>query len=497
MTIPFKNIPSNLRLPLFYAEVDNSQANSGQLASRAVIIAQITSSGVATPNIPIISQGVNDAITQGGPGSMLALMVSAYRAADSFGELWLLPVADNGAGTAATGNIAFTSAATQNGTLNLYIGGVYTPMAISSSQTTAQIATALAALINANTNLPVTAAVDGTNTFQVDFTAKNKGLNGNFIDVRTNYAGAAGGQSDPAGLAYTITQLSGGTANPILTTALANLSTQKYDVVISPYTDSTSLTAVTAYLNDQTGTWSWDEQFYGHAFMAARGTFGSLVTLGNGMNDQHSSILGFFDSPTPPFVVAADFGATCAVSLRADPATPLHTLALSTMLPPPLASRFPATERNTLLFDGISTFTVDDSGLCRLEGTITTYQKNAFNQPDNSYLQINTMFNLASVLQQLAAVVTSQFARVKLAADGTKFADGSNIVTPSTIKASLVAQYQEMEFNGQVQGSAEFAAGLIVQQNANNPNRVDVLWDGILIDQLDIFALLAQFRLTA
>ena len=151
--------------------------------------------------------------------------------------------------------------------------------------------------------------------------------------------------------------------------------------------------------------------------------------------------------------------------------------------------------RNTLLFDGISTFVVDDSGTIRLEGTITTYQKNSFGQADNSYLQINTMYNLASILTQLNIAVTSNFSRFKLAADGTKFADGSAIVTPSTIKAFLIAQYQEMEYNGQVQNSPAFIAGLLVQQNAQNPNRVDVLWDGVLIDQLDIFALLAQFRL--
>ena len=36
---------------------------------------------------------------------------------------------------------------------------------------------------------------------------------------------------------------------------------------------------------------------------------------------------------------------------------------------------------------------------------------------------------------------------------------------------------------------------LIVEQNASNPNRVDCLWPGTLINQLRIFALLAQFRL--
>jgi len=496
MTVPFNNIPQNLRLPLFFAELDNSQANTGQVTSRAVIIGAITSSGVAVPNVPIISQGVSDAITQGGPGSQLALMVAAYRAADPFGELWLLPVSDNGAGVLAVGSINFTSAPTGNGTLNLYIGGVNVQTAISSAQTAAQVATAVVAAITANTNLPVTAAVDGMTTSKVDITAKNKGLGGNDIDLRTNYLGARGGEADPAGLAYTIVPMASGATNPVLTTALANLSTQQYDFVISAFTDSTSMTAVTAYLNDTAGTWSWGEMLYGHAWYAYRGTFGALVTFGTGLNDQHSSVMGFYDSPTPAWLIAADFAGTAAPALRADPARPIHTLALSTMLPPPLTSRFPKTERNTLLFDGISTFDVSDAGVVTLEGTITTYQQNKFGQPDDSYLQINTMYNLASILQQLRSSITSQYARVKLAADGTKFADGSAIVTPSTIKASLIAQYQEMEYNGQVQNSAEFIAGLIVEQNAQYPYRVDVLFDPALIDQLDVFALLAQFRLT-
>jgi phage tail sheath gpL-like len=59
----------------------------------------------------------------------------------------------------------------------------------------------------------------------------------------------------------------------------------------------------------------------------------------------------------------------------------------------------------------------------------------------------------------------------------------------------LIAEYQSLEWRGYVQDSAGFAAGLIVEINAQNPNRVDVLWDGILINQLRVFAVLAQFRL--
>lgn len=494
MTISFKNIPQNLRLPLFYAEVNNSQANTGQNTSRAIIIGQIQSTGLATPNVPLISGGVQDAIAQGGVGSMLAAMTAAYRAADPFGELWYMPLADNNAGSVATGTITVTAVPTQNGTLNLYIGGILVQVGITTAMTTVTlVAAAIVAAINATAPyIPVSAA----NTAGViTLTSNHKGLSQNDIDIRLNYRGTAGGEFTPAGLAFTIVPMSGGTANPILTTALANMVTQRYDVIINPYNDTTSTTAMTAYLNDTTGTWSWQDQLYGGAWGAFRGTFSAIVTFGNSLNDQHTSILGFYDSPTLTWQVAADYAATCAVSLRVDPALPMQTLALSTMLAPPLQSRFIASERNTLLYDGISTFTVDDTGLPHLEGVITTYQKNAYGQADNSYLQVNTLYNLASILIQLNEMVTSQFARVKLAADGTKFAAGSAIVTPGTIKAALIAEYQELEYNGQVQDSDAFAQGLIVQQNTTNPNRVDVLWDGVLIDQLNTLALLAQFRL--
>lgn len=493
MTIPFKQIPSNLRVPLFYAEVDNSQANTATANQRALIIGQITSAGAATPNIPIISQGVADAKTQGGQGSMLAQMTYTYRQNDSFGEVWYLPLADDPAATAATGSIAFTSAPTASGALSLYIGGMLVTTAITASMTTAQVATAVAASINAINDLAVTATAS---TSTVTITAKNKGLAGNDIDIRANYRGVAGGESTPAGLAFTITAMASGATNPSLTTGLANLQSMPFDFIVCPYTDTTSLNALQSFLNDTTGRWSWSVQVYGHCFFAYRGTSAALTTFGLTRNNQHESCMGFYDSPTPVWKWAAAFAAASAVSLRADPGVPLQTVALADVLAPPLASQFSLSQRNTNLYDGISTFTVGTDGTVRIENAITTYQQNAFGQPDNSYLEIETMFLLAFVLRSMATLVTSKYARVKLAADGTRFAPGSNIVTPSMIRADLIAAYQTLEYNGYVQNSQAFAQAIIVQQNASNPNRVDVLWPGTLINQLRIFALLAQFRLS-
>lgn len=495
MSINFKQIPQNLLVPLFYAEVDASLANTAIAPQRTLLIGQILAAGVAAANVPILSQGPADAKTQCGIGSMLQKMYNKYRDNDPVGEVWFLPLADAGGGSQASGNVAFTAQATTAGTLSLYVGGELVSMAVATTQTVAQLATALAAAINAIPDFRVTAAVNGGNNFQVDLTYRHKGLVGNDVDIRFNYYGAAAGEALPPGLAATITPMAGGATNPTLTTALSNLIDQPFDFIVCPYTDATSLTAMTALMNDSSGRWSWSRQVFGHVWTAYRGTVGALTTEGTGLNDQHLTMLGFNDSPSLAAEIAAAVTGAAATSIKADPALPLQTLAVYGVKAPPLKSRFQLTDRQTLLQDGISTFTVDQSGLMRLENIITTYQKNAFSQVDNSYLEVETMYTLAYALRDLASMVTSKYARVKLAANGTRLDPGTNIVTPNMIRVDIIARYKQLEAAGIVQNSTFFAANLVVQQNGTNPNRVDVLWPAVLVDQLRIFAVLAQFRL--
>jgi len=492
MTVPFSNIPSNLRVPLFYAEVDNSQANSGAQTQRTLIIGQITATGNGVVNVPVLGQGVSDAQAKGGLGSMLALMTAAYKASDNFGEVWFLPLADAVGSVAASGSLLVAGTPSGTGVVSLYIAGQLLSFAVATAEPAADIATGLAALVNSSGNLPVSAAAtDAT----VSFTAKNKGATGNDIDLRLNYLGTAGGEVTPAGLTLTITAMAAGATNPVLDAALASLGDEAFDFIVSPYTDTASLNALKNLLNDKTGRWSYASQIYGHIFAAQRGTLSTLATAGNARNNQHESIMGFYDSPSPAWIWAADLAGTAAVALRADPGRPMQTLTLSTVLAPPASSRFELGERNTLLWDGISTFTVASDGTVAIDNLITTYQKNSFGAADDSYLQIETLFLLMYVLRAQRSLVTSKYARVKLVADGTRFAPGSAIVTPKIIKADLIAQYGALEYDGFVQDAKAFAKGLIVEQNRTNPNRVDVLWPGTLINQLRIFALLAQFRL--
>lgn len=493
MPITFKNVPANLRVPLFYAEVDNSQANTAQFLQRTLLIGQKTSAGSAPANVPIKVGGVSDARTYAGPNSVLAQMADAYFANDAAGEVYLLPIDDPSGGVAATATLTFTAQATANGTFYLYLCGTRYALPVLATQTVSQLAAAMVALINADPLCPVTASAVGA---VVTLTSDNTGKVGNGHEAWVNYRGAPSGEVLPAGLAYTLAVFSGGTGvRSLVTDAIPSLGNDAFDFIVLQYPEVTNLDELKVLLSDVNGRWSYLQQLYGHVFCANSGTLGDNTTFGQGRNNQHETLMAFAGGPTPVYRWSAAVAGASAVSLRNDPALPLHTVAVLGIVAPRRQNQYTLTERNSLLYAGMSTFTVDDDGTVRLEGVITTYQKNAFGAPDNSYLKVETLFTLAYVLRFMKTAITSKFARVKLASSSQRIGAGASVVTPNVIRAELIAQYRELESRGYVQNVEAFKAALVVEQNASNPNRVDVLWPGTLINQLDVLALLAQFRL--
>ncbi|MEC5343659.1 phage tail sheath subtilisin-like domain-containing protein [Brenneria populi] len=495
MMVSFSKIPDQIRVPLFYAEFDNSQANTATATQRTLIIGQMLDGSSQAANVPAVSAAASTAAGLYGNGSMLHSLITAYLENDASAIIHVLPLADDTTSmTAATGTITVASAATATGVISLYIAGLRVQLTVTESDTVNEIATALAGKINAKSGMPVTAVAVAA---VITLTAKNRGAHGNTIDIRQNYQGIAGGESTPAGLSLAVVAMSGGAGAPELDDALANLGDTTYDFIVNPYTDTTSLDAVKSFLDDSTGRWSYNQLLYGHSFGCVAGTYGELTTIGEARNNPHETLLGVYDSPTPPYIWAAALVGAIAPALRNDPGRPTQTLNISGVLAPSSESRFEWTERNNLLFSGISTFTVANDDSVQVENTITTYRSNSYGEEDDSYLQIETLYLLAFVTRYMKTQITSKFPRMKLAANGTRFAPGQAIVTPNIIRAELIAQYTTLEANGYVQDVDGFSDGLIVEQDGRNPNRVNVLWDGVLINQLRIFAVLNQFRLQA
>lgn len=488
MAVGFAQIPADLKVPLFHLEFDSSRATAGLAQKRALIIGQPTTTAAGLALVG----SAEEASALYGQGSSLARMIRAWRANDSFGELWAYPVADDDDATAATKVLTLVGAATETRTLPLYIGAVLVPVAVASGTAAAAVATALAAAVNANARLPFTAAAAAA---VVTLTARNAGTLANDIDVRVALHGASAGEAMPAGLTLTVAAGDAGATDPDLAGLAEALGDEEFEVIAAPYTGANQLNALRDLMDDATGRWSWSRQIYGHVFAARRGSVADLLALGGGRNDQHVTIVGYEPgNPTNADELAAQFSAQVFTSIAADPARPLQTLRLVGVVPTPAGSRFTKSQQQSLLSAGIATVISDSMGAVRIQRAVTTYQRNAWGITDRSYLDCETLFTLAEVVRRLRSAITTKFPRSKLADDGTRFGAGQAIVTPKSIKAELVAQYAEMERDGLVEDAPGFAAATIVERNANDPSRVDVLYAPNLVNGLRIFAVLAQFR---
>jgi phage tail sheath gpL-like len=486
MTVSFNTIPINIRTPGHFIEFDPSRAQQGlpQVWHRILVVGQRLAAGSVLAAQPVRVLSAAQAEENFGRGSMLATMLAALKVANGSTEVWAVALDDNGAGAAASCTVTLTGAPTENGTLQLLVGGQLVQVAVASGATAAVLATALVTAITADTNLPVTAAAVGA---VVTLTARHKGEACNGLDVRMNYYD---GQRTPKGLVVTITAMAGGTSNPDLQAAITAIGDEQYHTIACPYTDAANLTKLEALLATR---WGPMVQKEGHAFVAASGTHANIATLGGTRNSPHVCLLAAGKSPTPSYVWAAVVAAVDAA--EPDPARPRQTLLLPGLLAPAIGDRYTRDERNVLLYTGVATTTATVDGLVQIERLVTTYRTNPLGVADRSYLDAETLRTVAYLRYTTRARIALKYPRYKLASDGTRYGPGQAIVTPNLIRAELVALFAEWEEAGLVEDIEQFKRDLVVQRNPSDPDRLDAVIPPNLVNGFRVFAGQVQFRL--
>ena len=580
MPISFSNIPADLKIPLYWVEVDPSMAGIPLIHQPSLLVGTMLISGDATPDVAVAIGTQAQVDAHFGIGSELARMAKTFYANNFSNEVWAVGVPEPVGAVAATGFITITAPPTEAGTIHLYIAGEHVAVNIAASDAESDVALAIVNAISAQPDLPVT-SVQGTgaNDNQVTLTCTWKGVNGNDIRVDMNYYGTIGGEVTPPALgislpagqpgstangtgtgvgnqltvsavtgniyvgstvtgtgiptgtklinqvsgtpggagvyttsnatsvtaaALTFTMpagatnfLHGGVGVPDFTLAISNLGEKNFEYVAMPYTDSTSLNAWAQEYNfSDTGRWGWRRQLYGSIWSARRDTYNNLIAFGETRNDAQVSVMGV-EVTAPSMVIdyCAAYTAKAQRALINDPARPLQTLSLNTVKLAPLHDRFDTIELNSLASYGIATQKAGSDNQPMISRETTLYQLNLFGFADDAYELATTLATLARLIRNQRYVITTKYPRVKLADDGTRFGPGQAIVTPGIIKGELIAEYVQDMWDGLVENLAAFKANLIVERDPNDPNRVNVLYGPDLINQLRIFAVLAQFRL--
>jgi len=501
MAIAFNNIPTTIRTPGAYGEVDNSRALTGlaQNPQKVLIVGRGMTTGTVPPEVLVAISRDNLANGFFGAGSELARMCNKFKEGNPNTELWAVRLSA-GNGDKAQANLKCSVAlgivsVTANGTLALMINGVGIDVPITSGWSAIDVASAIPDQVNLS-KYSATVPVKATFVLAsagVRLSAVQSGVGGNYLDVRFNYYE---GESYPAGFVNSIqiSTFDGGTGSISLDDLWAVIENEHFHYIIQPAVDSANLTSLEDELEDRFDPLE-DKQ--GIAFTAVKATLASATTIGNSRNSPHNCLLAIDSPPQDPAEWAAALGAVASKNLNIDPARPIQFLALQGILPPATANGFTRSERDILLYDGIATWIKDSGGNVMIERCITTYQSNALGLPDWSYLDVETLATLMEIRYQFKVRMVNRFLnpRFKLADDSFPVQPGSYVVTPKTIRAEIVSLFTLLRDRGLIENLGDFIENLKVERSISDVNRVDVLLPTDLINQFRVLAAQIQFIL--
>lgn len=483
MAIAFNEIPQNLRVPLFYAEINSGgQVYTDQ--GRVLLIGQKLAAGSAATEEPVlVPTGAEDELF--GTNSMLAGMVRAARLNAPFAEIWAIAAADGAGAVASTGTIDLTTCTfpvAQATTLVIYIGGKRYRVRVDTTDTAITAAGNLVTEINDDVCQVVSATdnADGT----ITLTARHPGIQGNNVDIRTGYYGTEPSFAND----ITITAMAGGTADPDITNSLTALGDEAFDWIAMPYSDTANLDLVEDFLDNSVGRWSPMEQLYGHCSTYSVGTVGALSAVGLSRNDPHTTILGLYGFPTNPWEILAALVAKHAKHLSAAPelSRPLQFIELAGVMAPKITDRFARVDRNTLLYDGIATLVIAADNAVQIERSITTYRLNAVGFEDGTFLDVQTLAQNMYAIRYMRSRVTNRHGRTALGNDDNPPSQG--VSRPRDVRGTIISAYVELNGLNVVENIDEFENRLIVERSATDPNRIDCYLPLDVINQLRVVA---------
>jgi len=311
---------TTIRQPRVNFAITNANQTVSNLSQAILIVGQKTSAGTATADAlteNVANGGAEDALF--GADSMLAALVRANKVRNQSIKIDAIALSDHGSGVAATGEMAFTGTATEDGTLTVIAGSernhIY-EIAVASGDTATAIGDAVETAITADTRCPVDAA---NTTGTVAITAVNEGTFGNSIPLEI--------RGTVAGVSYTVTTMASGATDPTLTSVFDVIAQKRYQTIVWGYPSAT--TEVRTLLDAR---FNADGQVLdGVAFTGIADTYSNLLTLGNGLNSKSLVIFGdkketetAYAGPAiveMPLVVASYFASYRALRLDADGAS--------------------------------------------------------------------------------------------------------------------------------------------------------------------------------
>lgn len=477
MSILLSTISTNKRTNTTHYEVDGSRALSAQANQiRALIVGIKLAAGATAELIPKQLFGTTDADGHWGAGSQIGEMARAFKKLNPNVELWGIGIDELSGGTAGTVTLTIAGTSTAAGVISVMVDGRLIQASIPSGTAAAAAGPLLNTAIQAHAEYSRMQYTSAGPAAVVTLTRRWKGLDTNLPVLNYNPTEAL-----PAGLTLAIAVGTPGAGNPDMAEIIAVMGEVQYDVIAMPFTDATNLGLLETELTSRYGG---ERQIPGVAYSAGFGSLGTLTTLGNSRNSAHLSIMDAGVSPNAAWVWAAEYAALAAKHYSVPSTGMTGSAYRMNVMPPVLASRRTATERNGLLYDGVATHYADDGGNVYVDRAITTYQTNSSSVPDATFLDTEVMQLTSNIRKSRTNHVQTKFEGWLLAATSDDLPADLPVMTPEVLKGDCLAQFQTWRRLGWVQGSdAAFLSGYSNEIDPTDPNRMRELFPPHLMNQ--------------
>lgn len=367
------NIPETM-IPGTYTGYNYFAGPNGLPANiqRVLLLGDISSEGSLAVNKPTAVATESEAIALAGAGSVLMQMYKAAKNAWKYAQITLCRHAAV-TGSAAKWASTVSGSATGAGAVSFIINGKKVSAGVAKDDAAADVATALAAAINAGVDLPVTAAAS---TATVTLTAKCKGeyiANGTF-EVDNEDVTITGGisvsvESKAAGITLGAITVTAGVGEIDLESALAAAFPERYHLIVTPVCDARNLPKLVNHVEAAAAPLEQRGQRVIGATVVSSASAGVAV---NDVNHERIHIAAVKNKiNNTAWEIAAGLGAIFASNSQ--PNVPMNGVAIPGLATPEVEDKWSGEEQDVLMYGGVIPLVEEDSRLCIVRAVTTKH----------------------------------------------------------------------------------------------------------------------------
>lgn len=375
------------------------------------------------------------------------------------------PLDDDGAGVAATGDIAPTGTATETEGIRVLVNEIPSePITIEDGDGPAEAVAKIVTAVSGVLHMPMT-VVDNLST-SADFTANWAGVSGNDLHIEV--------EGTVAGLTFPVTQPSGGVSNPAaadVTTALEKFGNVWETLVLNclDIADTSVLDAIQTHGEGRWGT------LMRKPYVAFTGNTETTVASAIAVPDARKTdrINAQLVSPSSndlPFVVAARELARIAVVANNNPPRDYGSRKATGLTPGPDGDQWDYAQRDQAVEGGSSTIEVKD-GVVNLSDTVTFYHPTG--DPLPAFRYVCDIVKIQNVIFNFDVVfATEEWDGAPLIPNGQATVNRS-AKTPSMAKGVIFGVLDGLALNAILSDPDSSKDNTTVVISSTNPKRLD------------------------